>query len=68
MARKLAVIMHAMWSNGTCYSGDAQASAEELALRAKEESAEPFGQACRDAGRVSCATASVAQSPTRSNR
>ena len=29
VARKLAVIMHAMWTDGTCYVGDAAASASE---------------------------------------
>ncbi len=33
MARKLAVIMHAMWTDGTCYVGDAAASASARAAR-----------------------------------
>lgn len=44
VARKLAVIMHAMWSDGTCYSGDAQASAEEVALRAKKKAQSLLGE------------------------
>ena len=34
VARKLAVIMHAMWTDGTCYVGDAAASADERQARA----------------------------------
>ena len=34
MARKLAVIMHAMWTDGTCYVGDAAAIASERQARA----------------------------------
>lgn len=34
VARKLAVIMHAMWTDGTCYVGDAAASAGERQARA----------------------------------
>lgn len=37
VARKLAVIMHAMWSDGTCYSGDADASPAQLAQRARKK-------------------------------
>jgi transposase len=32
--RKLAVIMHAMWTDGTCYVGDAATSARDRAARA----------------------------------
>ena len=34
VARKLAVIMHAMWTDGTCYVGDVAASAGDRAARA----------------------------------
>ena len=34
VARKLAVIMHAMWTDGTCYVGDAAAGASERQARA----------------------------------
>lgn len=34
VARKLAVVMHAMWTGGTCYVGDAAASASERQARA----------------------------------
>ncbi|MER8855840.1 hypothetical protein NKH94_30440 [Mesorhizobium australicum] len=34
MARKLAVIMHAMWSDGTFYVGDVTATDTEAAQRA----------------------------------
>lgn len=34
VARKPAVIMHAMWTVGTCYVGDAAASASDRAARA----------------------------------
>jgi hypothetical protein len=33
VARKLAVIMHSMWTDGTCYAGDAAASASERQAR-----------------------------------
>lgn len=33
VARKLAVIMHAMWVDGTFYVGDPQASAADVAAR-----------------------------------
>jgi hypothetical protein len=35
VARKLSVIMHALWANGTCYVGDAAASASDRAARAR---------------------------------
>lgn len=35
VARKLAVIMHAMWSDGTFYVGDAAASQVDVAQRAR---------------------------------
>ncbi len=34
MARKLAVIMHAMWTDGTFYVGDPGADAREVRTRA----------------------------------
>ncbi len=34
VARKLAVIMHATWTDGTCYVGDAAASASDRAAHA----------------------------------
>jgi hypothetical protein len=34
VARKLTVIMHAMWTDGPCYVGDAAASASERQARA----------------------------------
>jgi len=34
VARKLAVIMHAMWSDGTFYVGDAAAGQTDAAARA----------------------------------
>jgi transposase len=36
VARKLAVIMHAMWSDGTCYCGDADASPAQQEQCARE--------------------------------
>lgn len=44
VARKLAVIMHAMWSDGTCYSGDAAASPEQLAQRARDKEKKTLGR------------------------
>ncbi len=35
VARKLAVILHAMWTDGTCYVGDSAASASDRAARAR---------------------------------
>ena len=35
VARKLAVIMHAMWSDGTFYVGDPAASDTDVAARAQ---------------------------------
>ncbi len=35
VARKLGVVMHAMWRHGTCYIGDASAPKAEVAARAK---------------------------------
>ena len=35
VARKLAVIMHAMWSDGTAYRGDPTATQKQLSARAK---------------------------------
>jgi transposase len=37
VARKLAVIMHAMWRDGTTYVGDARADAQETSARAAEK-------------------------------
>lgn len=43
VARKLAVIMHAMWTDGTCYVGDAAASASDLAARAAVKDSKLLG-------------------------
>ncbi|CCD94874.1 transposase (fragment) [Bradyrhizobium sp. ORS 375] len=37
MARKLAVIMHAMWCDGTAYCGDQAVSATDAAAHAKRK-------------------------------
>ncbi len=37
VARKLAVIMHAMWTDGTCYVGDPSASASQRALKTNDK-------------------------------
>jgi transposase len=37
VARKLAVIMHAMWLDGTFYCGDPTASAADVSARAAEK-------------------------------
>lgn len=49
VARKLAVIMHAMWSDGTCYSGAAGASPEEVNKRAKKKDQKHLGRHAKDA-------------------
>ena len=43
MARKLAVIMHAMWTDGTFYAGDPAASDSELARRAARKDRKLLG-------------------------
>lgn len=43
VARKLAVIMHAMWTDGTCYVGDAAASAGDRATRAARKDGKLLG-------------------------
>ena len=43
VARKLAGIMHAMWTDGTCYVGDAAASASDLAARAAVKDSKLLG-------------------------
>jgi transposase len=43
VARKLAVIMHAMWTDGTCYASDAAASASDLAARAAVKDSKLLG-------------------------
>lgn len=44
VARKLAVIMHAMWSDGTCYSGDAVASSVQVTQRARKKDQKHLGR------------------------
>jgi hypothetical protein len=43
VARKLAVIVHAMWTDGTCYVGDVAASATDLAARAAVKDSKLLG-------------------------
>ncbi|MBI2735436.1 MAG: IS110 family transposase [Rhodospirillales bacterium] len=43
VARKLAVIMHAMWTDGTCYVGDAAASTSENQARAARKDGKLLG-------------------------
>jgi len=43
VARKLAVIMHAMWTDGTCYVGDAAASASDRDARAAVKDSKLLG-------------------------
>lgn len=43
VARKLAVIMHAMWADGTFYNGDVQASDAAVTARAKTKSRKLLG-------------------------
>lgn len=43
VARKLAVIMHAMWTDGTCYVGDVTASATDRAARAARKDGKLLG-------------------------
>ena len=43
VARKLAVMMHAMWTYGTCYVGDAAASASERQARAARKDGKLLG-------------------------
>lgn len=44
VARKLAVIMHAMWIDGTCYSGNAGESPAQLAQRARKKEKAHLGR------------------------
>jgi transposase len=43
VARKLAVIMHAMWTDGTCYVGDAAASSSDRAASAARKDGKLLG-------------------------
>lgn len=43
VARKLAVIMHAMWTDGTCYVGDAVGSASDRAAGAARKDGKLLG-------------------------
>jgi hypothetical protein len=43
VARKLAVIMLAMWTDGTCYVGDAGANASDRAGRAAVKDSKLLG-------------------------
>lgn len=43
VARKLAVVMHAMWRHGTFYIGDASATKADVAVRAKIKSRKLLG-------------------------
>jgi transposase len=43
VARKLAVIMHAMWTDGTCYVGGAAASVSEHQARAARKDGKLLG-------------------------
>lgn len=43
VARKLAVVMHAMWRDGTFYAGDPAASEEEVAARARKKDVRLLG-------------------------
>jgi hypothetical protein len=43
VARKLAVIMHAMWADGTCYVGDAAASTSDRAAPAARKDGKLLG-------------------------
>lgn len=43
VARKLAVIMHAMWTDGTCYVGDVATSATDRATRAARKDGKLLG-------------------------
>ncbi len=43
MARKLAVIVHAMWSDGTAYMGDSAATQKQLSARAKVKNRQLLG-------------------------
>jgi hypothetical protein len=37
VARKMAVIMHAMWTDGSCYQGGSDADEATVAARRKEK-------------------------------
>lgn len=69
VARKLAVIMHAMWCDGTFYAGDAQATPEELARRSKHNEQEHLGRHAkvvatrRDAAAATAAPAAPSVTP-----
>jgi transposase len=43
VARKLAVIMHATWTDGTCYVGDVAASSTGRAARAASKNGKLLG-------------------------
>lgn len=43
VARKLAVIMHAMWTNGTFYVGDPDADAKDTVTRAARKDRKLLG-------------------------
>ena len=47
VARKLAVIMHAMWSDGTIYMGDPTATQKEVLARAKVKDRQLLGALAR---------------------
>lgn len=49
VARKLAVIMHAMWSDGTCYDGGAGTSSEESSQRARKKDQKHLGRLAKTA-------------------
>ncbi|MGR4872233.1 hypothetical protein ACIPRI_25565 [Variovorax sp. LARHSF232] len=50
VARKLAVIMHAMWSDGTFYSSDAGESPEQVTQRARKKDQKHLGRPAKAPG------------------
>lgn len=68
VARKLAVIMHAVWSDGSCYSGDADASPAQQAQYIREKEKKHLGRRAKtpvvrpQAGEVAVACAATGAS------
>lgn len=63
VARKLAVIMHAMWSDGTCYDGGARTSSEESSRRAQKKDQKHLGHLAKTAAAPMTAGLVIAGAP-----
>ncbi len=63
VARKLAVIMHAMWSDGTCYDGAAGVSSEQQCERTRKKEQKHLGRHAKAVSEREQRSESVATDP-----